>query len=288
MTDVVRTKDLRNAEVTSGGALVRTVDDVIRSPNRRKAADTMAQAHSPSNPEAVAGVYRPDLLLKHLQRQGASGEEITAAAILSDQADNMERLALEMERWRQEAIRWEGEERKRASERDRMRAALERWSHDGRLQTFEDRERFRHEARELIGDRPAVETSAPQAPIAKVTVTDGDLATVELYAPGLPPGTHDLYCEPTNRVPPLKASETRDPLDAWRDMDSAPKDGTRILALVAEGQFYPNCLTPNELIPVVVRWTGEYSGWSIMGVGGLRPTLWQPIVLSENGSEERS
>src|SRR6185503_19898241 len=151
--------------------------------NVRATAGEAAEALS-SNPEAVAGVYRPDLLLKHVQRQGASGEEITAAAILSDQADNMERLALEMERWRQEAIRWEGEERKRASERDRMRAALERWSHDGRLQTFEDRERFRHEARELIGDRPAVETSAPQAPIAKVTVTDGDLATVELYAPG--------------------------------------------------------------------------------------------------------
>src|SRR6185437_2129268 len=67
MTDVVRTKDLRNAEVTSGGALVRTVDDVIRSPNRRKAADTMAQAHSPSN-ERVS-----DERLAALIKYGAPG-----------------------------------------------------------------------------------------------------------------------------------------------------------------------------------------------------------------------
>ncbi len=76
-----------------------------------------------------------------------------------------------------------------------------------------------------------------------------------------------------------------DPLDAWRDMASAPKDGTRILALVTQKQFYPNTLTPDELIPAVVRWTGEYSEWSMMGIGGLRPTLWQPIVLSEKANE---
>jgi hypothetical protein len=56
--------------------------------------------------------------------------------------------------------------------------------------------------------RAAVETSASQAPIAKVTVTDGDLATVELYAPGLPPGEHDLFCEPEATAPYMRANET--------------------------------------------------------------------------------
>jgi hypothetical protein len=66
-------------------------------------------------------------------------------------------------------------------------------------------------------------------------------------------------------------------------MDSAPKDGTRVLALVAEKQFYRDTDTPNELIPVVVRWAGKHQEWSMPGIGGLRPTLWQPIVLSVTG-----
>lgn len=35
-----------------------------------------------------------------------------------------------------------------------------------------------------------------QAPIAKVIVREDGPADVMLYAPGLPPGEHDLYCEP--------------------------------------------------------------------------------------------
>lgn len=73
-----------------------------------------------------------------------------------------------------------------------------------------------------------------------------------------------------------------DPLDEWLQMEFAPKDGTRILALVTEVQFYRDTATPNELIPVVVRWTGEYSGWSMPGHGGLRPTLWLPIKLTND------
>lgn len=78
-----------------------------------------------------------------------------------------------------------------------------------------------------------------------------------------------------------------DPLDAWNGMASAPKDGTRILALVTEKQFYRETATPNELIPVVVRWAGEYQEWSMPGHGGLRPTLWLPIRLSERTGEQR-
>jgi hypothetical protein len=37
----------------------------------------------------------------------------------------------------------------------------------------------------------------PQAPIAQLTINDaGEIAGTLMYAPGLPPGDHDLYCEP--------------------------------------------------------------------------------------------
>lgn len=68
-----------------------------------------------------------------------------------------------------------------------------------------------------------------------------------------------------------------EPLDAWLDMDLAPKDGSRILALVPEGQFYRHSDTPNELWPVVVRWQGEHELWGMPGIGGLQPRLWHPI-----------
>lgn len=39
--------------------------------------------------------------------------------------------------------------------------------------------------------------ATPQAPIARVAVlADFNPGGVTLYAPGLPPGDHDLYCEP--------------------------------------------------------------------------------------------
>lgn len=59
--------------------------------------------------------------------------------------------------------------------------------------------------------RRAQETPAPQAPIAKLLVPDGVSAgaplQVEMYAPGLPPGEHDLYCEqPTANEVPVSGS----------------------------------------------------------------------------------
>jgi hypothetical protein len=52
-------------------------------------------------------------------------------------------------------------ERLREVERDNawLRKGIEFWIDDGRLQTFEDREQFRHQARLLLGQRPADETS---------------------------------------------------------------------------------------------------------------------------------
>lgn len=47
---------------------------------------------------------------------------------------------------------------------------------------------------------PDETTPSPQAPIARVIVSEDAPAQVLLYAPGLPIGEHDLYCEPTGRV----------------------------------------------------------------------------------------
>jgi hypothetical protein len=61
------------------------------------------------------------------------------------------------------------------------------------------------------------ETSSPQAPIAKLTIRESgaghyapDIVTATLYAPGLPPGEYDLYCEPEasgQYIRQLKAGE---------------------------------------------------------------------------------
>jgi hypothetical protein len=58
---------------------------------------------------------------------------------------------------------------------------------------------------EVGGSSPPPATS-PQAPIAKVIVRDDGPADVVLYAPGLPPGEHDLYCEPPDEMAQLRAA----------------------------------------------------------------------------------
>ena len=46
----------------------------------------------------------------------------------------------------------------------------------------------------------------PQAPIAQLTINQaGEIAGTLMYAPGLPPGDHDLYCEPEAVAPYLRA-----------------------------------------------------------------------------------
>jgi hypothetical protein len=46
-----------------------------------------------------------------------------------------------------------------------------------------------------------------QWPIARVTIgEDGMPARTALYTPGLPPGDHDLYCEPSEELAALRAA----------------------------------------------------------------------------------
>lgn len=46
----------------------------------------------------------------------------------------------------------------------------------------------------------------PQAPIAQLAINQaGEIAGTLMYAPGLPPGDHDLYCEPEALGPYLRS-----------------------------------------------------------------------------------
>ena len=49
-------------------------------------------------------------------------------------------------------------------------------------------------AREAVAE--IYEEHANVAPIAKITVRDDKIESASLYAPGLPDGEHDLFCEP--------------------------------------------------------------------------------------------
>lgn len=62
--------------------------------------------------------------------------------------------------------------------------------------------------KQLLAARSPVETAAPQAPIAWVVVADnGGISASGSYAPGLPPGDHDLYCVPEAVAPMMRAVE---------------------------------------------------------------------------------
>lgn len=82
--------------------------------------------------------------------------------------------------------------------------------------------------------RAAAEPRAPQAPIAKITVRESgaghyapDEVSVSFYAPGLPPGDHDVYCEPMSVAPALKSFQARDCDDSGQRADeSAACSGT--------------------------------------------------------------
>lgn len=60
--------------------------------------------------------------------------------------------------------------------------------------------------------------AGPQAPIIRVSVDEfGSARVVKHYAPGLPPGEYDLYCEPEATAPMLRATD-----NAAAQPDAAP------------------------------------------------------------------
>lgn len=56
----------------------------------------------------------------------------------------------------------------------------------------------------------APETKTAQAPIVRVVVANDKIHDAQLYAPGLPAGVHDLFCEPET-VAPMMRDETKSP-----------------------------------------------------------------------------
>ena len=72
----------------------------------------------------------------------------------------------------------------------------------------------------------------------------------------------------------------------WQPIETAPKDGSFILAYFDYNPIYRD--SSEKWFCTVVRWSGEYSMWSMPGISGLSPKLWQPItypngVVSANG-----
>jgi hypothetical protein len=79
----------------------------------------------------------------------------------------------------------------------------------------------RHGSQSQCVERLALETTKPQAPIARVTIAEHGLACTTLYAPGLPPGDHDLYCQP-EAVAPYMRAETVTEKRAYHETHEAP------------------------------------------------------------------
>jgi hypothetical protein len=110
---------------------------------------------------------------------------------------------------------------------------------------------------EVGGSSPPPATS-PQAPIACIRIGEDDtMEVVHLYAPGLPPGSHDLYC---------------DSWEGWQPIETAPKDGTPVLGYCTS-EFYDG--RKSRLI--VTHHAGRFHEWVVPGVGGLTLSHWMPL-----------
>lgn len=83
------------------------------------------------------------------------------------------------------------------------------------------------------------------APIAMVYVKDGQLSMGSLYAPGLPDGAHELYC---------------DPWEGWQSIETKPP-GQRVLL------WFPQLGYPV---------TGDSEVYSYVS-GGWKATHWMPL-----------
>lgn len=111
-----------------------------------------------------------------------------------------------------EAIQWQ------------IRVALNRDPDDF---TYDDAVAAAREVNELL-KCIHVETGSPQAPIARVTIGESNLVErCGLYAPGLPRGEHDLYCEPPapgGQKVPHPAFETSKPSCRWPECKETADD----------------------------------------------------------------
>lgn len=78
---------------------------------------------------------------------------------------------------------------------------------------FSEVERLEKLLYPIVRSEKTSEPPAPQAPIARVSVREDGSASATLYAPGLPPGEHDLYAAPA--APYVLATFWRAIIDAY-------------------------------------------------------------------------
>jgi len=179
-------------------------------------------------------------------------------------------------------------------ERDRLRAALRKLTNEVRgvvsLAGAEIREgagntnfsvlRLRTLEAMKILEGASPEPVSPQAPIAKITIRESgaghyapDDVSVSLYAPGLPPGEHDLYCEPMSVAPALKAPITaeyikarlKDPVVQQR-LSLGVELGKSLKALthhelVDYSLDHFTDLQPHELVIIAELYSRIWPGW---------------------------
>jgi hypothetical protein len=139
-----------------------------------------------------------------------------------------------------------------------------------------------------LEQRPAPETT-PQAPIAHVTVVEdygGYRYRWSMYAPGLPPGTHDLYCEPPapggQKVPhPCFAPETNADLlqAAWLKYGRHSHDCQRYGEHQCTCGFVETCIALRSPEKTTAVPEYESAGWQYCF-----PSLWGGVVWRDSAS----
>lgn len=143
--------------------------------------------------------------------------------------------------------------------------------------------------------------TAPAAPVEATMQTERENKSMDDLVPPLialaeaniPTDVQELLVQgdPMRGIPPgaltkAIAAALAQPAsgEGWRTMDSAPKDGTHVLAVVAGN--HPSTGLP--FIPEVVEWSAETNGWwsEMWGVSGdYRPTHWMPLPTSPREAE---
>jgi len=138
-----------------------------------------------------------------------------------------------------------------------------------------------------LWETTADELNSPQAPIAKITIRESgaghyapDDVSVSLYAPGLPPGEHDVYCEPMSVAPALKAPITaeyikarlKDPVVQQR-LSLGVELGKSLKALthhelVDYSLDHFTDLQPHELVIIAELYSRIWPGWEQAPIAG--------------------
>jgi hypothetical protein len=122
--------------------------------------------------------------------------------------DQIERAENSVEYWKHATQRFRESLCDKDDECRRLRAALERVANCAEKDEGDLAEYLKYIARAALAGTAETGLESPQAPIATVTINSlGQPCAVAVYAPGLPPGDHALYCVPASVAPAVPASD---------------------------------------------------------------------------------